>query len=80
MKTIVIATRNAHKVSEIQAILGAQFKFLTLTDFPGTPKTIEDAATFAGNANSKAVELASWIASEGCDRGYANTSRFRFSG
>jgi XTP/dITP diphosphohydrolase len=64
MMTILIATRNAHKVSEIQAILGAQFKFLTLTDFPRAPKTIEDADTFAGNATKKAVELANWIASK----------------
>lgn len=69
MATILIATRNAHKVSEIRAILGGQFKFLTLNDFPGAPKTIEDADTFAGNATKKAVELASWIASKDATEG-----------
>jgi XTP/dITP diphosphohydrolase len=64
MRTILIATRNAHKVSEIHAILGAQFQFLTLADFPDAPKTIEDADTFAGNATKKAVELAGWIVSK----------------
>jgi XTP/dITP diphosphohydrolase len=61
MTTLLIATRNAHKVEEIQAILGAQFQFLTLNDFPNAPKVIEDAETFSGNATKKAVELARWI-------------------
>ena len=29
MKTLLIATRNAHKVGEIRAILGDQFGYLT---------------------------------------------------
>jgi len=61
MTTLLIATRNAHKVGEIRAILGAQFKFLTLNDFPNAPKVVEDADTFAGNASKKAVELAKWL-------------------
>src|ERR1700761_1519189 len=59
--TFLIATRNAHKVGEIRAILGEPFKYLTLDDFPGAPKVVEDAATFEGNATKKAVELAKWI-------------------
>ena len=61
MTTLLIATRNAHKVGEIRAILGAHFQFLTLNDFPDAPKVIEDADTFAGNATKKAVELARWL-------------------
>ena len=61
MATIFIATRNAHKVSEISAILGERFQFLTLKDFPDAPKVVEDADTFAGNAAKKAVELAKWL-------------------
>jgi XTP/dITP diphosphohydrolase len=60
--TIVIATRNAHKVGEIRAILGSAFQLLTLNDFPDPPKVVEDADTFAGNATKKAVELARWLA------------------
>ena len=60
--TFLIATRNAHKVGEIRAILGEQFKYLTLDDFPGAPKVVEDANTFAGNATKKAVELAKYVA------------------
>jgi len=59
--TFLIATRNAHKVGEIRAILGNQYHFLTLEDFPDAPKVIEDAGTFAGNATKKAVELAKWL-------------------
>jgi XTP/dITP diphosphohydrolase len=62
--TLVIATRNAHKVGEIRAILGAQFRYLTLNDFPDAPKVVEDANSFAGNATKKAVELANWIAAD----------------
>jgi len=60
--TIVIATRNAHKVGEIRAILGGASQILTLNDFPDPPKVMEDADTFAGNATKKAVELARWLA------------------
>ena len=58
---ILIATRNAHKVGEIRAIMGECFQFLTLDNFPSAPKVIEDADTFAGNATKKAVELARWL-------------------
>src|ERR1035441_748254 len=64
MTTLLIATRNAHKAGEIRAILGAQFQFLTLNDFPAAPKVVEDADTFVGNAKKKAVELAKWINSK----------------
>jgi XTP/dITP diphosphohydrolase len=62
MVTLVIATRNAHKVGEIRAILGNGVRFLTLNDFAGPPEVVEDAGTFAGNATKKAVALAKWLA------------------
>jgi XTP/dITP diphosphohydrolase len=62
MTTLLIATRNRHKVEEIRAILGGPFQFLTLNDFPDAPKVIENADTFAGNATKKAAELAAWLA------------------
>ena len=61
MVTLLIATRNAHKVGEIRAILGGNFHYLTLNDFRHAPKTVEDAATFAGNAAKKALDLAKWL-------------------
>jgi len=62
MTTLLVATRNDHKVGEIRAILSNHFNFLTLRDFPGAPNVIEDANTFAGNATKKSVELARWLA------------------
>jgi XTP/dITP diphosphohydrolase len=64
MTTLLIATRNAHKVAEIQAILGAEFCCLTLKDFPEAPAVVEDAETFVGNALKKADTLANWLASD----------------
>jgi XTP/dITP diphosphohydrolase len=61
MGTVVIATRNAHKVAEIQAILGENFRYLTLNDFPDAPPVVEDTNSFAGNAVKKAVEIAKWL-------------------
>jgi XTP/dITP diphosphohydrolase len=64
MPAILIATRNAHKVSEIQTILGKKIRYLTFDDFDGfddLPKVVEDANTFAGNATKKSVELAKWL-------------------
>ncbi|HEY9172620.1 MAG TPA: non-canonical purine NTP pyrophosphatase, partial [Verrucomicrobiae bacterium] len=66
MLTLLLATRNAHKVGEIRAILGDDLRYLTLNDFPDAPQVIEDAATFAGNASKKAVELARWQAQVCC--------------
>jgi XTP/dITP diphosphohydrolase len=59
--TLVIATRNLHKVGEIRAILGEDFNYVTLNEFPEAPEVLEDAETFAGNAAKKARELATWL-------------------
>jgi|SRR5437899_1864199 len=59
--TLVLATRNAHKVEEIRAILGAKFEYLSLKDFPEEPAVVEDAKTFAGNATKKSVGAAWFI-------------------
>lgn len=62
MTSLLIATRNSHKVGEIRFILGDGFKFHTLADFVGSPQVIEDAPTFEGNARKKAEDLARWLA------------------
>lgn len=61
MITLLIATRNTHKVGEIRSILGNGCRYLTLQDFPDAPEVAEDAGTFAGNATKKAVALAKWL-------------------
>ncbi len=60
---LIIATRNAHKVEEIRAVLDSDpWTFRTLQDLPQAPAVVEDAPTFAGNATRKAVHLAAWLA------------------
>ncbi|MDR1997916.1 MAG: RdgB/HAM1 family non-canonical purine NTP pyrophosphatase [Candidatus Margulisbacteria bacterium] len=56
---LLIASRNAHKVREIQAILG-QLPELELVALDGyaVPEVTEDQTTFLGNATKKALETA----------------------
>jgi XTP/dITP diphosphohydrolase len=61
MKTLIIATRNTHKVHEIRSILSEGFDCLTLGDFPEAPPVVEDADTFSGNASKKSRETGGWI-------------------
>src|ERR1041384_2243252 len=63
LTTLIIATRNAHKVEEIRNILSSPYCFLSLRDFPDAPPVVEDANAFAGNATKKAVQLARWLGS-----------------
>ena len=58
-KTIVVATGNAHKLTEIQAILGAlpalaDTRFVALGDLGDFPDPVEDGETFYDNALIKA--------------------------
>jgi len=61
MVTLIIATRNAHKVREIAGILGPGVHCLPLTGFEGVPELIEDGSTFLDNARAKASQLADWL-------------------
>ena len=61
MISLVVATRNAHKVAEIQSILGPGFGCVPLTAFPAAPQLIEDGETFAANATRKARQLGAWL-------------------
>lgn len=55
---LVIATRNAGKLAEIEAILdGTGIDVVTLAEYPDMPEIVEDGATFFGNAIKKAVEV-----------------------
>ena len=55
---VVIATRNAGKLREIQAILSPLgLKILSLRDFPDVPEIIEDGQTFEENAVKKAAAV-----------------------
>lgn len=65
MLELIIATRNAHKVGEIAAILGPGVRCISLSAFPNPPKIVEDAPTFAGNATAKAIQVANWLVRNG---------------
>lgn len=62
IKTIVLATRNAHKTAELAAMLANKCEVKNLREFPAAAEPVEDAPTFAGNATKKAVSLARWLA------------------
>ena len=58
---IVLATRNAHKVSELQRILsaaGLAVDLVGLEEIPGAPEVAETESSFAGNALLKARAIA----------------------
>ena len=59
--TLIIATGNAHKVSEIAAFLGLAVVCISMKKLGTPPNVIEDAPTFKGNAAKKCSSLASWI-------------------
>jgi non-canonical purine NTP pyrophosphatase (RdgB/HAM1 family) len=72
---IVVGTNNRHKVKEISQILhGIEgVELIALSAFSGVPEIVEDASTFAGNAQKKAFELARLLVLT--DRvGFANQS------
>jgi XTP/dITP diphosphohydrolase len=61
--TVVLATRNRHKVLEIKAILReARIKvhLLSLADCPSIPIVNEDRSTIEGNAKKKALTIAKY--------------------
>lgn len=54
MRKIVFATNNAHKLEEVQAILGSGIKLVTLAECGITEEIPEDQPTIEGNALQKA--------------------------
>lgn len=54
IKEIIFATNNAHKLSEVQAVLGDRFRLVTLAECGITEEIPEDAPTLEGNALQKA--------------------------
>ena len=63
MRRIVLATRNAHKVSEVRAILDdligeLDLEIVGVGEFPDVADVVETGVTFAENATLKAVAVA----------------------
>lgn len=64
MTQLILATRNRHKVGEIQSILGDAFSCVSMDQLGESPALIEDAETFEQNAARKAEQLARWLTSQ----------------
>lgn len=62
MKKLVVATRNKHKLLEIQAILQdlPGFTLVSLNEYPHAPEVEEDQDSFLGNARKKALTIANY--------------------
>lgn len=59
MKELLVATGNRGKYRELEHLLqGAVERLFSLADFPGLPPVVEDGATFAENAEKKALAAA----------------------
>ncbi len=54
IKKIIFATNNAHKLSEVQALLGDRFRIVTLAECGIAEEIPENATTLEGNALQKA--------------------------
>ncbi len=54
---LIIATRNAHKTSEIAQILPSTFQVESLAAYPDAPDIVEDGDSFAANAALKSVGI-----------------------
>ena len=63
MIDLLIATRNSHKLEEIQQLTGSGFRCFGLAEFASIPEVEETASTFDGNAVLKARAIASCICS-----------------
>lgn len=60
MTVVVVATRNAGKLAELQSLLrsAAPWELRSVDRYPEVPEIIEDADTFEGNALKKARAVA----------------------
>jgi len=56
-KTLLVSTRNAHKVAEIREILGSGFEVLDLSTISGMGEVEETGVTFEENATLKALAV-----------------------
>lgn len=65
---LILATRNAHKTTEIRAMIGGRFEVLNSTAFPDFPDIEETGTTFLENARLKAEAISrlveGWVLSD----------------
>lgn len=56
-KSLTLATRNAHKVRELAAMLPPEWSVRSIADIPGLPEIEETGSTFLANATLKAAGI-----------------------
>jgi XTP/dITP diphosphohydrolase len=56
-KTLILATRNIHKLEELKAMLGEEWEVQSVADYPELPEIEETGTTFLENATLKAVGI-----------------------
>lgn len=65
---LILATRNAHKTSEIRAMIGDRFEVFDVNAFPNLPEIEETGTTFLENARLKAEGISrcveGWVLSD----------------
>ena len=61
MKKLVLATRNQNKIKEFNALLGADFKVLSLDDIGFNREIVENGTTTTENAKIKAQVVYDYI-------------------
>ncbi len=62
MKRLVIATKNAKKLHELKRYLrSVNASVVSLLDFPGSPRMVENGSTFKENAAKKAVVISAFV-------------------
>ncbi|MFI0348527.1 MAG: RdgB/HAM1 family non-canonical purine NTP pyrophosphatase [Chthoniobacterales bacterium] len=59
--SLFLATRNRHKTSEIQTILGSSVIVTDATQVPGLPEVEETGKTFEANARLKAEAISDYV-------------------
>jgi len=69
MPSLLLATRNAHKTTEIRAILGGEWEVTDLSAHPEWPDVDETGSSFADNAALKALAASArlpgaWVAAD----------------
>lgn len=60
-RTLIIATRNAHKTEEIRALVGDSYLVRDVNDFPDFPVVQETGNTFSENATLKAEAISACV-------------------
>lgn len=65
IKKVLIATQNAHKVEEIQAILGPELEVIGAASLGPGPEPQETGTTFEANARIKAKAWREWVVERG---------------